>query len=51
MFQHQWVLFNLPGNIPELSENVPKLEVLKNEVRQGKNDFGKIGWEDHAIRV
>jgi len=39
-----WVLFNLPGNILELSENVPKLEVLKNGARQGKNDFGKIGY-------
>ncbi len=39
-----WVLFNLPGNIPELPENVPKLEVLKNGTRQGKNDFGKIGY-------
>jgi Raf kinase inhibitor-like YbhB/YbcL family protein len=39
-----WVLFNLPGNIPELPENVPKVEVLKNGARQGKNDFGKIGY-------
>ena len=39
-----WVLFNLPENILELSENVPKIEVLKNEARQGKNDFGKIGY-------
>jgi Raf kinase inhibitor-like protein, YbhB/YbcL family len=39
-----WVLFNLPGNILELSENVPKLEVLKNMARQGKNDFRKIGY-------
>jgi hypothetical protein len=39
-----WVLFNLPGNILKLSENVPKIEVLKNGARQGKNDFGKIGY-------
>jgi Raf kinase inhibitor-like YbhB/YbcL family protein len=39
-----WVLFNLPGNILELPENVQKLEVLKNGARQGKNDFGKIGY-------
>jgi Raf kinase inhibitor-like YbhB/YbcL family protein len=39
-----WVLFNLPGNILELPENVQKLEVLKNRARQGKNDFGKIGY-------
>jgi Raf kinase inhibitor-like YbhB/YbcL family protein len=34
-----WVLFNLPGNILELPENLPKLEVLKNGSRQGRNDF------------
>jgi Raf kinase inhibitor-like YbhB/YbcL family protein len=28
----------------ELPENVQKLEVLKNEARQGRNDFGKIGY-------
>jgi Raf kinase inhibitor-like YbhB/YbcL family protein len=39
-----WVLFNLPGNTTELSENMPKLEVLKNGARQGRNDFGKIGY-------
>jgi Raf kinase inhibitor-like YbhB/YbcL family protein len=43
IFVH-WILFNLPGNLPELQENVPKLEVLKNGARQGKNDFGKIGY-------
>jgi len=39
-----WVLFNLPANILGLSENTPKLEVLKNGARQGINDFGKIGY-------
>ena len=39
-----WVLYNLPGNINELSENIPPLKVLNNGARQGKNDFGKIGY-------
>ncbi len=39
-----WVLFNLPANVTELSENVPDLEVLPNGARQGTNDFGKIGY-------
>jgi Raf kinase inhibitor-like YbhB/YbcL family protein len=39
-----WILFNLPGSILELTENVPKIEVLKNGAKQGKNDFGKIGY-------
>ncbi|MDO9579625.1 MAG: YbhB/YbcL family Raf kinase inhibitor-like protein [Bacteroidales bacterium] len=39
-----WVLFNLPENVLELPENVLKMEVLKNGARQGKNDFGRIGY-------
>ncbi len=39
-----WVLFNLPGDIKKLSENVPPLEILTNRAKQGKNDFGKIGY-------
>ncbi len=39
-----WVLFNLPENTRALSENVPKVEVLNNGAKQGKNDFGKTGY-------
>ena len=39
-----WVIFNLPANIRELSENIPKKETLENGVIQGKNDFGKTGY-------
>jgi Raf kinase inhibitor-like YbhB/YbcL family protein len=39
-----WVLFNLPANINELSEDVPLLEILPNGAKQGRNDFGKIGY-------
>jgi Raf kinase inhibitor-like YbhB/YbcL family protein len=39
-----WVLFNIPGNVTELHENIPKVEVLQNGTRQGKSDFGKIGY-------
>jgi Raf kinase inhibitor-like YbhB/YbcL family protein len=39
-----WVLFNLPANIHELSEDVPALEILPNGAKQGRNDFGKIGY-------
>ena len=39
-----WVLFNLPANINELSEDVPLLEILQNGAKQGRNDFGKIGY-------
>jgi Raf kinase inhibitor-like YbhB/YbcL family protein len=39
-----WVLFNLPADIHELSEDIPPTEILQNRARQGKNDFGKIGY-------
>ena len=39
-----WVLFNLPANINELSENVPTDEELESGAKQGRNDFRKIGY-------
>lgn len=39
-----WVLFNLPGQTQELAEGVPTTETLGNGAKQGKNDFGKIGY-------
>jgi Raf kinase inhibitor-like YbhB/YbcL family protein len=42
-FTH-WVVFNLPGQSWELSEGMPREEVLPNGTTQGVNDFGKIGY-------
>jgi Raf kinase inhibitor-like YbhB/YbcL family protein len=39
-----WVIFNLPSDTKELPENVPPQKTLANGARQGKNDFGKIGY-------
>jgi Raf kinase inhibitor-like YbhB/YbcL family protein len=39
-----WVIFNLPGNLRELPEGVPAQETLANGAKQGKNDFGKVGY-------
>lgn len=39
-----WVLFNLPTETKELSENIPADRTLPNGARQGTNDFGKIGY-------
>ena len=39
-----WVLYDLPGTARELAEGVPKQEELASGGRQGKNDFGKIGY-------
>jgi Raf kinase inhibitor-like YbhB/YbcL family protein len=39
-----WVVFNLPSGQRELEEGVPTQEELTSGARQGKNDFGKIGY-------
>ena len=39
-----WVLYDLPGTARELAEGVAKQEELAGGGRQGKNDFGKIGY-------
>jgi Raf kinase inhibitor-like YbhB/YbcL family protein len=39
-----WVIWNLPPDVHELSEGMPTSATLPNNARQGKNDFGKIGY-------
>jgi Raf kinase inhibitor-like YbhB/YbcL family protein len=39
-----WVLFNLPPDSRSLDEGVPAQKELPDGSRQGKNDFGKIGY-------
>jgi Raf kinase inhibitor-like YbhB/YbcL family protein len=39
-----WVLYDLPADTRELPEGVAKQEQLVSGARQGKNDFGKIGY-------
>ncbi len=39
-----WVLFNLPASTHELPEGTPARATLANGAKQGKNDFGKIGY-------
>jgi Raf kinase inhibitor-like YbhB/YbcL family protein len=39
-----WVLFNLPAQTRELEQGVPATETLPSGAKQGKNDFGKIGY-------
>lgn len=42
-FTH-WVIYNLPANTTRLPEDVPKMGQLANGSRQGKTDFGKVGY-------
>jgi Raf kinase inhibitor-like YbhB/YbcL family protein len=39
-----WVLFNLPAQARELDEGVPTTTTLSAGAKQGKNDFGNIGY-------
>ena len=39
-----WVLFNLPTQTRELEEGVPTTATLPSGAKQGKNDFGNIGY-------
>jgi len=39
-----WVLYDLPANTTALAEAVPKDEQLSSGARQGRNDFGRIGY-------
>ena len=39
-----WVLYDLPAETKSLDEGVSKREQLDSGARQGRNDFGKIGY-------
>ena len=39
-----WVLFNLPADTTELTENIPPDENLPGGAGQGTNDFRRIGY-------
>jgi hypothetical protein len=39
-----WVLYDLPADTRELAEGVATRDKLANGAKQGKNDFGKIGY-------
>ncbi len=39
-----WVIYDLPADARELAESVAKQEQLPSGARQGRNDFGEIGY-------
>ena len=39
-----WVLYNLPAQTKELTENVPTDKELSNGARQGTTDFSRVGY-------
>lgn len=42
-FNH-WVIYDIPVSISSLPEGLEKKPELQNGIKQGRNDFGKIGW-------
>ncbi|MFO7922851.1 MAG: YbhB/YbcL family Raf kinase inhibitor-like protein [Bacteroidales bacterium] len=42
-FTH-WIVYNLPPDCHELEKIIPVKRHLENKAIQGKNDFGKIGY-------
>jgi hypothetical protein len=42
-FTH-WVLFDLPADTTYLDANLPAVGDLPNDTRQGRNDFGRLGY-------
>lgn len=39
-----WILYNIPGNVQSLEENLPKEENLSDGSMQGINDFRRVGY-------
>lgn len=39
-----WIVWNIPGRATGLPQGVPAAGVLDTGARQGKNDFGRIGY-------
>ncbi len=39
-----WVIYNIPPDMKSLVENFVRSRRLSNGITQGKNDFGKIGY-------
>lgn len=39
-----WVLYGIPAALGELPEGVPPGETAPEGVRQGRNDFRRLGW-------
>jgi phosphatidylethanolamine-binding protein (PEBP) family uncharacterized protein len=44
-----WLLWNIPPSSHDLPEGVPKDSQLPNGARQGRNDFGKIGYNGPIV--
>jgi len=39
-----WLVYNIPADATQLGEGIPAAEKLPSGARQGRNDFGEIGY-------
>jgi Raf kinase inhibitor-like YbhB/YbcL family protein len=39
-----WLVYNIPAGTDHLDEGLPRAQTLADGVRQGRNDFGEIGY-------
>ncbi len=39
-----WVIYDIPANVTKLAENVKKVGIVDEKIKQGVNDFGRIGY-------
>ncbi|CUU07630.1 phospholipid-binding protein, PBP family [Candidatus Kryptobacter tengchongensis] len=39
-----WVIYDIPANVTRLAENVKKVGLVDDKIKQGINDFGRIGY-------
>jgi Raf kinase inhibitor-like YbhB/YbcL family protein len=39
-----WVCYDIPSSVDSLAEGIQKTDTLSCGGKQGKNDFGRIGW-------
>jgi Raf kinase inhibitor-like YbhB/YbcL family protein len=43
-----WTLYDLPATVTSLPENLPKAPTLPNGARQGRNTWGRLGYNGPA---
>jgi Raf kinase inhibitor-like YbhB/YbcL family protein len=39
-----WVIYDIPSHVAQLAESIPPQRELQDGTKQGRNDFGKIGY-------
>jgi len=48
VFTH-WLVYNIPSNVNKFNEGIPNIEELISGIKQGKNDFNKIGYSGPCL--